>query len=53
MYRTVAAVLISMLFAAPALAQSACGSSGSQQRRETARGCGKDCICDEVQEGFM
>ena len=28
-------------------------SSGCQQRREAARGCGKDCICEEVQDGFM
>lgn len=53
MYRTVAAVLISMLFAAPALAQSACEALALSKDGKPLAGCGTDCICDEVEEGFI
>ena len=53
MYRTMVAVLMSIFFAAPGFAQSACEALALSERREAARGCSENCICEEVQEGFM
>ena len=53
MYRAVAAVLISMLFAAPALAQSACEALALSKDGKPLAGAAKTAFVTKCKKDFM